>query len=121
MTTTIPLKKDEDPDMTIWMCEQCCSCGKRTRWWTDLPDRTSGEQVALCLYCAPWVNEKDIPSKRAWWDGARMKGMVAADRNSLPALHVRHAETRSTTEPYSRMTLKNQAPTNKAERTNGTR
>ncbi len=36
MATTIPLKKDDDPDMTIWMCEQCCSCGKRTRWWTDL-------------------------------------------------------------------------------------
>ena len=73
MATTIPLKKDDDPDMTIWMCEQCCSCGKRTRWWTDLPDRKPGEQVALCLECAPEVDAKDIPSKSAWFDGARVK------------------------------------------------
>lgn len=61
MTTTIPIKKE---DHTIGPpFEQCCSCGKHTPWWTDLPDRKPGEQVALCPECATQVDAKDRVTK----------------------------------------------------------
>lgn len=46
--------------------ERCCFCRSRTNFWTELPDRTSGQQVAICQHCASRAKPDDIPSKKEW-------------------------------------------------------
>lgn len=73
----IPLMK-EPPDFGA--CEMCCFCHQPTRWWTDLPDRTPGNQVACCPDCAGTFPADVVPSKREWceyWDATmRASGVV---------------------------------------------
>ena len=46
--------------------ERCCVCRDRTDTWTVLPDRTPGQQVALCAGCAATTEPADVPTKDAW-------------------------------------------------------
>jgi hypothetical protein len=48
--------------------ERCCFCRTPTRWWTKLPDRTPGQQVACCQGCADSQAPADVPTKDQWCD-----------------------------------------------------
>lgn len=49
-----------------WEMERCCFCRQPTPYWTTLPDRTPGQQVACCETCAPIRNPEEVPSKAVW-------------------------------------------------------
>lgn len=66
----IPIEEEPKPWDTL-ACERCCLCRTPTRWWTRLPDRKPGEQVALCEGCALTATPDTIPTKRAWCDKER--------------------------------------------------
>lgn len=66
----IPIEQEPKP-WDAMECERCCLCRTPTRWWTKLPDRTPGEQVALCEGCALTATPDAIPTKRAWCDKER--------------------------------------------------
>lgn len=40
--------------------ENCCKCGKPTRYWHQRND------VPLCIPCSKKYGEKDIPAKLVW-------------------------------------------------------
>ncbi len=61
---SIPYKKEAD-EVSLPE-EKCCFCRIPTNYWTDLPDRQPGEQVAICLHCAGRAEPKDIPTKKHW-------------------------------------------------------
>lgn len=63
----VPIEEEAKP-WDMGACERCCLCRDPTRWWTILPDRKPGEQVALCPGCAINSTPKAIPTKRAWCD-----------------------------------------------------
>lgn len=69
---SIPLTRD--PDGPPY--ERCCFCRARTAYWTDLPDRDPGKQVACCPKCAKKATPKDVPSKKTWW----RREVIAEDR-----------------------------------------
>ena len=62
---TIPLEKEDDVEMPF---ERCCFCRKPTPWWTKLPRRTPGAQVACCQACSQERKHKDVPTKDEWCD-----------------------------------------------------
>lgn len=41
-------------------------CRKQTRLWTAIPDRSPGQQVAICEECAATSDPMDVPSKSDW-------------------------------------------------------
>lgn len=53
--------------------EPCAGCGDLTLRWSALPDRTPGEQVALCPLCAARLSPADVPSKADWIAAQRAK------------------------------------------------
>lgn len=61
----IPTTIEPDPGPPF---EHCCFCGKPTRHWTNLPDRTPGAQVACCQACARLHEPQEVPTKDAWCD-----------------------------------------------------
>jgi hypothetical protein len=66
----IPIGQEPKPWDSL-ACERCCICRTKTRWWTKLPDRTPGGQVALCPGCAVTTTPESIPTKTAWCDKER--------------------------------------------------
>ena len=55
-----------EPDGCFMPLERCCICRDKTPFWTELPDRKPGEQVALCPACAKLAEPQDIPTKELW-------------------------------------------------------
>lgn len=47
--------------------ERCFFCRARTAYWTNLPDRPMGEQVACCRPCGLKAVPEDVPTKAAWF------------------------------------------------------
>jgi hypothetical protein len=73
--------------------EQCCFCYRRTRFWYAKKD------VACCPDCALFKTDKDVPSKKVWWEAveARQKEQEQAhwaamrEKNELERLRTFHA------------------------------
>jgi len=57
--------------------ERCCFCRTPTPIWTDLPNRTPGEQVACCDRCAKRAHPQDVPTKAVW---CRRERIATPDR-----------------------------------------
>lgn len=72
-TTTAPTSTPVQPEPKPWepVQESCCKCGVGTRHWTELPERTPGEQVALCEGCAKVTPPVEVPTKTAWCEAVR--------------------------------------------------
>lgn len=64
----IKIKKQDDPEPPF---ELCCFCRNPTMYWTQLSDRTPGQQVACCPECSSLHLSKDVPTKREWCDKER--------------------------------------------------
>ena len=64
---TIPIEKQDDTEPPF---EECCFCCKPTVFWTKLPDRKGGEQVACCPLCAKPRTPSEVPSKPQWCEDA---------------------------------------------------
>lgn len=62
----VPIAREPDV-CRAWERERCCACRCRTTTWTALPDRTPGQQVALCAGCAATTEPADVPTKDAWF------------------------------------------------------
>lgn len=45
---SVPIHQDPDPEPVLPK-ERCCICRSPTSYWTSLPTRKLGAQVALCL------------------------------------------------------------------------
>lgn len=58
----------EPASWALWGHEACCFCHQPTRYWTDLKDRTQGEQVACCPGCADIFEADVVPSKLEWFE-----------------------------------------------------
>lgn len=57
-----------DPDFKAgYPMERCCFCRTPTPYWTELPDRSEGKQVACCPECAQEATAADVPAKKIWW------------------------------------------------------
>lgn len=63
----IPIHEEKDPELKKYEQEHCCICRDRTTWWTSLPNRKLGQQVAICPHCASRGDPKDVPTKKVWW------------------------------------------------------
>lgn len=48
--------------------EACCFCHQPTVYWTALPRRKPGAQVACCSGCAGIFPAYLVPTKDEWWD-----------------------------------------------------
>jgi hypothetical protein len=89
----------EPLDMALGVPERCCFCRSATRFWTALPDRTPGQQVACCETCAGTHWPVQVPSKEAWFDLEAWRGWAAGVHDSwrgrtkaeIRARHRRHA------------------------------
>lgn len=61
-----------EPDNLAWVvAERCCFCHQPTRHWTNLPERSPGQQVACCEGCAGIFEPEVVPAKMEWcecWD-----------------------------------------------------
>lgn len=65
----IPLKREPAGfSRGSWEWERCCFCRTRTPYWTNLIDRSGGEQVACCETCAAVKMATQVPTKREWFD-----------------------------------------------------
>lgn len=63
----IPVKAEPRSSPTVsFEQERCCFCRARTSFWTEMPDRKPGDQVACCEGCARQAFPADVPSKRVW-------------------------------------------------------
>lgn len=62
---TVPIKPEPNPKPPY---EHCFSCRTPTKFWTDLPDRTPGEQVACCPGCACDLKPNEVITKKAWFE-----------------------------------------------------
>lgn len=67
LTFKIPIEEEPKP-WDLGAIERCCVCRTPTRWWTKLPTRTPGQQVALCPKCAETATPESLPTKREWCD-----------------------------------------------------
>lgn len=63
----IPIVKEPDA-YSHWDAEPCCFCHQPTRFWTALPERSAGEQVACCPFCADTFEPDAVPTKDEWFD-----------------------------------------------------
>jgi hypothetical protein len=59
-----PIPYEPDP---YGESEECAICDAATLFWTALPDRAAGEQVAICSKCATTRSPADVPTKQAWF------------------------------------------------------
>ena len=82
----IPIKKEDEGPGGPW--ERCCICRKQTAYWTDLPDRSEGEQVACCRACSVATADL-IPTKRIWCMRERVATGDHADSTLPQALRRR--------------------------------
>lgn len=64
----IPVKPEPDPEPPY---ERCCFCRCRTTFWTELKNRTPGQQVACCEDCAKTHSQRQVPSKKKWFERER--------------------------------------------------
>ena len=62
----IPVR--QEPDEAAFDTERCCFCWDATTYWTNIPSRKPGDQVACCMRCAQKNYIKDVPSKSYWWN-----------------------------------------------------
>ena len=62
-----PIKREPGPSAP-WNQERCAVCRARTPMWTDIPERTDGAQVALCVACAAKTPPSMVPTKDEWFD-----------------------------------------------------
>jgi hypothetical protein len=63
----VPIHEEVDDELTRNTDqEKCCFCRDQTAWWTSLPNRKPGAQVACCPHCASRADPKEVPSKTAW-------------------------------------------------------
>jgi hypothetical protein len=69
----IPIEQEKDTPFRADEDEECCFCFKTTRFWTALPDRKGGEQVACCPPCSKLRTPSQVPSKSAWCEEARKR------------------------------------------------
>lgn len=66
---TTPIIREPDGYMSRFRgAEACCFCHQPTTYWTNLPSRTPGEQVACCPWCADIFTADVVPTKDAWLD-----------------------------------------------------
>jgi hypothetical protein len=56
----------EPGDLSGFDMERCCFCRTPTAKWSDLPDRSPGEQVAVCDKCAAVATPDAVPTKKMW-------------------------------------------------------
>lgn len=63
---SLPIVEEKDVQLRKQEQECCCFCREKTRWWTDMPERKPGEQVACCPKCAKVATPEDLPTKEAW-------------------------------------------------------
>jgi hydrogenase maturation factor HypF (carbamoyltransferase family) len=61
----IPLEREEP---AVPPFEHCCFCRQPTPFWTNIHKRKPGEQVACCQACAPLYSQKEVPTKKAWYN-----------------------------------------------------
>ena len=66
MSEATPIKREAGP-LALWDQERCAVCRARTPLWTDIPDRTDGAQVALCVACASMTPPSMVPTKNEWF------------------------------------------------------
>jgi len=69
-TKTIPVENCPDPEDPTTL-ERCCFCRTRTSWWTKLPNRTGGQQVACCESCSKKHVPDAVPTKTEWCEKER--------------------------------------------------
>lgn len=65
MPVPVATEPKNSPTSTMDM-ERCCFCRAKTAFWTELPERKPGDQVACCEACAKQAWPLDVPSKRVW-------------------------------------------------------
>ena len=67
---TIPTEREPGPEPVtlgeLAQLELCCLCRTSTPFWTKLPGRTPGEQVAICTGCAEATEPTAVPTKVEW-------------------------------------------------------
>lgn len=68
----IPIKRETDHGPSwSWLYraeqERCCVCRVHTSTWSELHDRTPGEQVAICEPCAEITAPELLPTKSEWF------------------------------------------------------
>jgi hypothetical protein len=61
---SVPIQRQDDPEPPY---ERCFSCRTPTIFWTNLPDRKPGDQVACCPGCACDHKPSEVPTKAEWW------------------------------------------------------
>lgn len=95
MTISLYREPGNDPPT-----ERCCICRDKTVFWSALPDRTPGQQVACCPHCASRANPNDIPTKTVWMRRERIAhhptiGEISTGRDRVypPAPVVPNQET----------------------------
>lgn len=62
----IPIER-EPPKERGWPYERCSFCRERTPFWTCLPDRAPGAQVACCEECAEKHAPGEVITKKEWF------------------------------------------------------
>ena len=67
----MPIPISREPEALGGPLERCCFCRVQTPFWTDLPGRTGGGQVACCQKCADERDPSEVPTKQAWCDKER--------------------------------------------------
>jgi hypothetical protein len=75
----IPIHPEPEEDI----CEKCCFCRSKTAFWTSLPDRPPGQQVACCPHCASRGEPEDVPPKPVWCRRERIAHVPTYGENSL--------------------------------------
>lgn len=59
----MPVKVVKEPEeFRLYPAEGCCICNKPTRTWHEKND------VALCDDCSHDIEERDIPTKKEWFE-----------------------------------------------------
>lgn len=65
---SIPIKKEPNIGPPY---ERCVFCRRPTNHWTNMKNRTDGEQVACCPMCADIKDEVEVLSKKEWCNRER--------------------------------------------------
>ena len=66
----IKVRKQDDPKPPY---EHCCFCDYETMYWTALPKRKPGDQVACCQACAKKHEPEEVPTKDAWFEAEQAR------------------------------------------------